>query len=198
DRWLWARAAVMTRAGAGTIPTEGPGGEASSSEEGPPSSRPLAIVPLVDFANCAADPSARCRLCADGAVEVVTVADMPIGAEVTISYGFQSQEQQLFTFGFSLPESPMEVMAPLPMVLPPQEEAIKGTAGNSYEVRSALLRLLFLERRDELEVSAAFSSALPPLAMLRSAASTGSGRATVQEVAIEADISELLAVANLL
>eukprot|EP00435_Cladocopium_sp_Y103_P067916 s55_g30.t1 len=138
ERWRWARATFMTRAGVYGLEEDGNVG----------------IVPLVDFANCSADPTAAC--CINGEfIELVTVRPLEAGEEVTISYGQQSQEQQLFTFGFFLDNSPQEIMTPLAMMA-------EGD-GQENRLRQALLRLLFLERS---EGDAAVQE-MPPFAMLR-------------------------------
>eukprot|EP00933_Yihiella_yeosuensis_P013201 TRINITY_DN12343_c0_g1_i1.p1 TRINITY_DN12343_c0_g1~~TRINITY_DN12343_c0_g1_i1.p1 ORF type:complete len:532 (-),score=111.20 TRINITY_DN12343_c0_g1_i1:61-1656(-) len=186
--WRWAKAAIMTRAGVCQI-----------QDPNSPSEEPdIGVVPLVDFVNCSASPTAKCRVAADGAIELVAVVDISAGSEVTISYGKQSQEQQLFTFGFILTESSLEVMTPLAMIAPPSAEDVgEPTQGNPYtkDLKSALLRLLFLERQDDLEATNVdstdgLSTSLPPLARLRATkASDGS---------LKVDVSELYATANLL
>merc|ERR1712194_890216 len=77
ERWLWARSAILTRAGI-----------VSSS-----SSDSTAIVPLIDFANCSTDPTAECQPGPHGEVNLVAKRDIPARTEVTISYGEQNQEQ---------------------------------------------------------------------------------------------------------
>ena len=88
---------------------------------------------------------------------------------MTISYGEQSQEQELFTFGFSLDSSALELLSPL---------ALQA----DEPLRQALLRLLSLDR-------------LPngmqhdlPYALLRASAQS----------AQSADLSELYAAATVL
>ncbi|CAK8989930.1 Hypothetical protein SCF082_LOCUS2034 [Durusdinium trenchii] len=158
ERFRWAKAVVMTRAGIHEV-----------SEEPEPS---VAIVPLIDFANCAEVPSAFCRL-HKGFIELVTRQALKAGDEVTISYGEQSQEQQLFTFGFFLESSPVEIMTPLAMTVPTE-------VTTAVELRNVLLRLLFLERQN----AEGSMADLPPFAMLR-ARSSG------------LDLSELYGVATL-
>eukprot|EP00929_Paragymnodinium_shiwhaense_P028756 TRINITY_DN16602_c0_g1_i1.p1 TRINITY_DN16602_c0_g1~~TRINITY_DN16602_c0_g1_i1.p1 ORF type:complete len:537 (-),score=131.83 TRINITY_DN16602_c0_g1_i1:54-1610(-) len=132
ERWQWAKAALLTRAGPRlNIATGSGGGEVSEGCQ--------MIVPLVDFANCALDPTAECRTGADGEVILVARQEIRSGSEVTISYGEQGPEQLLFTFGF-LPANAAErlsVASPLPL-----------QDGNS-KLRGVLLRLLLLERSDD-------------------------------------------------
>eukprot|EP00913_Durusdinium_trenchii_P027388 g25693.t1 len=179
ERFRWAKAVVMTRAGIHEVSEDWDEAEPEPS---------VAIVPLIDFANCAEVPSAFCRL-HKGFIELVTRQALKAGDEVTISYGEQSQEQQLFTFGFFLESSPVEIMTPLAMTVPTE-------VTTAVELRNVLLRLLFLERQNaEVQgidrvmpfpnASAEGSMAdLPPFAMLR-ARSSG------------LDLSELYGVATL-
>eukprot|EP00434_Breviolum_minutum_P039674 symbB.v1.2.035239.t1/scaffold4698.1/size36197/2 len=79
ERWRWAHATLMTRAGVyGLDEAEGEVG----------------IVPLVDFANSAAEPTAACRW-NENFIELVTLKELKAGEEVTISYGEQSQDMTL-------------------------------------------------------------------------------------------------------
>lgn len=186
DTWYWAKSAVMTRAGiCSTSSSASPatGGDHDDSVVA------IGIVPLVDFANCAANPSAFCRADAD-CIELVVARSLSAGSEVTISYGSQCQEQQLFTFGFALPESPTEVLAPLSISVDDQivdagEDSAIGhddkSAVKALQLRAILLKLLYLERKDESEASNAY----PPLARLKSSSAS-------------VDVSEMVAVANLL
>ncbi|CAE7423787.1 SETD3, partial [Symbiodinium necroappetens] len=102
DRLRWAKAAVLTRAG--------PCFSASTGEE---AEAMQGIVPLVDIANCSADPTARCRVGTDDSIELVAARDLQAGEAVTISYGQQSQEQQIFNFGFALDSSSLDLLTPL-------------------------------------------------------------------------------------
>lgn len=183
NRWLWACAAVMTRAGPGLLLEH-----AGESNADAASDAFIAIVPLIDFANCSADPTATCRLAEDGAVELVVTRDLSKGTEVTISYGSQSQEQQMYTFGFVLEESPLEIVSPLSMALPTETDDQAVGSQKSHEMRSALLKLLYLERNDGLSKTGGteVETNLPPFARLRA----GNGP--------EPDLTELIAVSNLL
>ncbi|CAK0911951.1 unnamed protein product, partial [Prorocentrum cordatum] len=100
SRWRWARAVLLTRAG----PSLGVAHAAEAGDDGAGEACTL-VVPLVDFCNCAADPSAECRLGDRGEVALVARRALEPGAEVTITYGAQSREQLLFTFGFALAEA---------------------------------------------------------------------------------------------
>ncbi|CAE7357462.1 SETD3 [Symbiodinium sp. CCMP2592] len=165
DRLRWAKAAVLTRAG--------PCFSASTAEE---AEAMQGIVPLVDFANCSADPTARCRVGTDDSIELVAVRDLQAGEAVTISYGQQSQEQQIFNFGFALDSSSMDLLTPLAMVVPPE-------VTTAVELRSVLLKFLFLERGAQADT---LGGDLPPVALLRAR--------SLEEI----DVSEMRAVANLL
>ncbi|CAE7731591.1 SETD3, partial [Symbiodinium sp. CCMP2456] len=165
DRLRWAKAALLTRAG--------PCFSASTGEE---AEAMQGIVPLVDFANCSADPTARCRVGTDDSIELVAARDLQAGEAVTISYGQQSQEQQIFNFGFALDSSSMDLLTPLAMVVPPE-------VTTAVELRSVLLKFLFLERGEQAD---GLGGDLPPVALLRAR--------SLEEI----DVSEMRAVANLL
>jgi len=165
DLWFWARAAILTRAGPSLHALHGTSGHAGTC---------VAIVPLVDFANCAANPSAECHLDEQAEVNLVARHELPAGTEVTLHYGAQSREQLLFTFGFALPELPAVATSPLSLESP------------DSPIRHALLRLLALDSSSssaggENEGAAAFA---PPMARLLG---------PVEHV----DVSELWAAANI-
>jgi len=128
---LWAKAVLLTRAGPNL------GIEHASSDKPDRTAPGVAIVPLVDFANCAASPSAECKLCTSNELLLVAKHSLAPGEEVTISYGEQTQEQLLFTFGFLLPEAP--IVATAPLLLQHKESAL----------RHAMLRLLAMDREVE-------------------------------------------------
>lgn len=165
ELWLWAKAVLLTRAGPNVNAAHG-----ALAGTG----RCAAIVPLVDFANCAELPTAECQLSSDGDVRLVTLRDLQPGEEVTLSYGTQSQEELLFTFGFSLPGAAVVATSPLPL-----ESA-------ESKLQSALLRVIALDRSDE--EGGGISGF--PLARITRAAGAGADAA--------ADASELWAAANIL
>jgi len=164
DLWFWARAAILTRAGPSLHALHGTSGDAGTC---------VAIVPLVDFANCAANPSAECCLGEQAEVKLVARHELPAGTEVTLRYGAQSREQLLFTFGFALPELPAVATSPLSL------------ESSDSPVRNALLRLLALDSSSsaggEDDGIVAFA---PPMARLLG---------PVEHV----DVSELWAAANI-
>lgn len=100
-------------------------------------------MPLVDFANCDDNPTAECHQGDSGEVRLIAKTELASGEEVTISYGPQSQEQLLFTFGFSLRGAPIVVTTPVPLALPETPVAEDQVPP---VIRNKLLRLLDLDR----------------------------------------------------
>ncbi|OLP97858.1 hypothetical protein AK812_SmicGene19760 [Symbiodinium microadriaticum] len=93
------------------------------------------------------------------------------GQAVTISYGQQSQEQQIFNFGFALDSSSLDLLTPLVGWL------------SKFVCPALLPRFLFLERGEQAD---GLGGDLPPVALLRAR--------SLEEI----DVSEMRAVANLL
>eukprot|EP00927_Polykrikos_kofoidii_P055848 TRINITY_DN50035_c0_g1_i1.p1 TRINITY_DN50035_c0_g1~~TRINITY_DN50035_c0_g1_i1.p1 ORF type:complete len:505 (-),score=84.60 TRINITY_DN50035_c0_g1_i1:115-1629(-) len=126
ERWTWAKAVILTRAGPSlNIALD---------------VRDSAIIPLIDFANCdAVNPAAECQLSDSGDVSLVTRRPLHGGDEVTLSYGEQNQEELLFTFGFVLPGVETDTTSPL---------GLESGPGMS-RLRAGLLRLLALDRQDD-------------------------------------------------
>jgi len=172
-RWLWAKVALLTRAGpAGSLlgDISDHDVEADAESNGV---RFAAIVPLIDFANCDADPSAECKQDLSSDILLVARRDLPAGAEITISYGDQCQEQLLFTFGFALPGGFTDgVSTPLPLMprLGSEEEQLRAVLcgllasaqdSNGGAGRSALVaRLKWMPGADqEVDCSELFAAA---------------------------------------
>mmetsp|Transcript_48908 Transcript_48908/g.141681 ORF Transcript_48908/g.141681 Transcript_48908/m.141681 type:complete len:535 (+) Transcript_48908:68-1672(+) len=161
--WLWACSILLTRGGLGL--------SLAGSEYGlnMPS---LALVPLMDFANCdCSAPTCEVRAGPGGEVCLVTLRALTSGDEATFDYGTRSHEQTLFTFGYLPNAGELAVTTPL------QLSCEDGTG-----VRQALLRLLALDQQEEQLAGPA-----PAARLRRSAGALG-----------PADVSELVAAANLL
>ena len=102
------------------------------------------MVPLVDFVNCDADPSAECQRGDRGEINLVTRTDLPANSEVTLSYGAQSQEQSLFTFGFFAPGALLqqEAMGPSAAGLAPHVSLCAGPTDGIFLTTFQVLRVL--------------------------------------------------------
>lgn len=128
--WLWACSVLLTRGGLGLSLAGGEYGLDRPS---------LALVPLVDLANCDSQaPTCEVRAGSSGEVCLVALRALSSGAEATFDYGARSHEQTLFTFGY-LPDSG-EFAVTSPLYLGCEEQG---------GVRHALLRLLALDQEDQ-------------------------------------------------
>lgn len=164
--WLWACGVLLTRGGLGL--------SLVGSEYGL-STPMLALVPLIDLANCDSElPSCEVSRGPKGEIQLVTLRALTSGAEATFDYGARSSEQTLFTFGFFPEAGEAIVTSPLSLV------------AEGGGLRSALLQLLALEQPGAQQ---AVGSA--PAARLRRLATASPQPGLV-------DASELIAAANLL
>jgi len=163
--WLWACGVLLTRGGLGLSLSGG------AYDLDRPS---LAIVPLVDLANCDSQaPTCEVRAGPGGEVCLVTLRTLAPGAEATFDYGVRSHEQTLFTFGYLPDSGEFAVTSPLQL-------GCEDQGG----VRHALLRLLALDQQEDEQ------QLVGPAPAARLRRPTG-GLGPV-------DASELIAAANLL
>jgi hypothetical protein len=84
----------------------------ASSSDSPPGEKDddIHLIPLLDFANHSFTPNCSWRLENDGTIRLESLKPLVANEEITISYGYKSNEQLLFSYGFTLENNPYDAV----------------------------------------------------------------------------------------